>query len=98
MLTMVLLFGGRFAEGYCVANDLEQAASRVFAIIKRIVEATPLLRGIAKLTADKVTFPALGAAITAIASDAASAAGANPSSLASMSCGATQRAQSSPVG
>ena len=78
VLTMVLLFGGRFAEAYCVANDLEQAQSRVFAIIKRIVAASPLLRGIAKLTADKVTFPALGAAITAIASDAASAAGANP--------------------
>ena len=45
MLTMVLLYGGRFAEGYCVANDLEQAQSRVFAIIKRIVEASPLLRG-----------------------------------------------------
>ena len=25
MLTMILLYGGRFAEGYCVANDLEQA-------------------------------------------------------------------------
>ena len=78
MLAMVLLFGGRFAEGYCVANDFEQAQSRVFAMIKRIVEASPLLRGIAKLTADKVTFPALGATIIAIASDAASAAGANP--------------------
>ena len=26
MLTMILLYGGRFAEGYCVANDYEQAA------------------------------------------------------------------------
>ena len=78
MLTMVLLYGGRFAEGYCVANDYEQAASRVFAMIKRIVEASPLLRGIAKLTTDRVTFPALGATIIAIASDAAGAAGANP--------------------
>ena len=78
VLTMVLLYGGRFAEAYCVANDLEQAQSRVFAMIKRIVEASPQLRGIAKPTSDKVTFPALGATITAIASDAASAAGANP--------------------
>ena len=78
MLVMILLYGGRFAEGYCVANDLEQAQSRVFAIVKRIIEASPLLRGIAKLTADKVTFPTLGATIIAIASDAASAAGANP--------------------
>ena len=61
----------------------------MFAIVKRIVEAQPLLRAIAKLTADRVTFPALGATIIAIASDAASAAGANPSSPASTSFGAT---------
>jgi phage terminase large subunit-like protein len=78
MLTMVLLFGGRFAEGYCVANDLEQAQSRVFLQVKRIVEASPLLKRDARLTADRVTFAALDASIVAIASDAASAAGGNP--------------------
>jgi phage terminase large subunit-like protein len=78
MLVMVLLHGGRFAEGYCAANDLEQAVSRVFIMVKRIIEASPLLRAIAKLTQDKVVFPALDATIIAIASDAASAAGANP--------------------
>ena len=78
MLTMVLLYGGRFAEGYCVANDLEQAQSRVFLQVKRIVEASPLLKHEAKLTADRVVFPALDATIMAIASDAASAAGSNP--------------------
>jgi phage terminase large subunit-like protein len=78
MLVMILLLGGRFAEGYCVANDLEQAQSRVFAIVKRIIEASPLLRAIAKLTADRVIFLGLDASIVAIASDAASAAGANP--------------------
>jgi phage terminase large subunit-like protein len=78
MLTMILLYGSRFAEGYALANDYEQAQSRVFAIVKRIIEASPLLRAIAKLTSDRVTFPALGATIIAIASDAASAAGANP--------------------
>jgi Phage terminase-like protein, large subunit len=79
MLTMLLLFGGRFAEGFCVANDLEQAQSRVFAIIKRIIEASPLLKREAKVTADKVIFPGFyNATIIAIASDAASAAGANP--------------------
>src|SRR4029077_4775489 len=35
MLTTVLLFGGRFAEGYALANDLEQATSRVFQAITR---------------------------------------------------------------
>ncbi len=29
-LTATLVYGGRFAEGYCVANDLEQAQGRVF--------------------------------------------------------------------
>src|SRR6185295_592705 len=62
-----------------VANDLEQAQSRVFAIIKRIIEASPLLKREAKVTADKVIFPGFyNATIIAIASDAASAAGANP--------------------
>src|SRR5262249_28131204 len=78
MLVMVLLYGGRFAEGYCVANDLEQATSRVFLQVKRIVEASPLLKREAKLTADRVTFPALDASIVAIAADAARAAGGNP--------------------
>jgi phage terminase large subunit-like protein len=79
MLTMLLLFGGRFAEGYCIANDLEQAQSRVFQAIKRIVEASPLLRREAKITADKIAFPAFyQATITTVANDYAGAAGANP--------------------
>jgi phage terminase large subunit-like protein len=79
MLTLVLLFGGRWAEGYCLANDLEQATSRVFQAIKRIVEASPLLRNEAKVTADKVVFPSFGnATISTLASDYQGAAGANP--------------------
>ena len=78
VLVMILLFGGRFAEGYCVANDLEQAQSRVFMMIKRICEASPLLSPEAVITANKITFPALGATITALASDYAGAAGGNP--------------------
>jgi len=78
MITMVLLYGGRFAEGYCVANDLEQAVSRVFTMVRRVCEASPLLRAIARITADRVFFPALDASIVAIASDAPSAAGGNP--------------------
>src|SRR5262249_60346038 len=78
MITMVLLYGSRFAEGYCVANDLEQAQSRVFLMVKRIVEASPLLRATARITTDRVLFPALDASIVAIASDAPSAAGGNP--------------------
>jgi phage terminase large subunit-like protein len=79
VLTMVLLFGDRYAEGYTLANDLEQAQSRVFEAIKRIVEASPLLMREAKITADRIVFPAFhGATINALASDYASAAGANP--------------------
>jgi hypothetical protein len=79
VLTMVLLRStGRFAEGYCVANDLDQAVSRVFTVIRRIVEVSPLLKHEARITADRISFPALGATIMAIASDAASAAGGNP--------------------
>jgi phage terminase large subunit-like protein len=78
MLTMVLLFGGRFAEGYCVANDLEQAVSRVFQAIKRIVEVSPLLKREAKVTSDKIVFAAFyNATICALASDYAGAAGNN---------------------
>jgi phage terminase large subunit-like protein len=79
VLTMILLFGERFAEGYALANDLEQAQSRVFQAVKRIVEASPLLMREAKITAEKITFPAFySASISAIASDYAGAAGANP--------------------
>jgi hypothetical protein len=78
-LTTILLFGSTYAEGYALANDQEQAQSRVFQAIRRIVECSPLLAREAKVTADKITFPAIGgAAISAIASDYQSAAGANP--------------------
>lgn len=77
-LTTTLVFGGRFGEAYVVANDLEQAQGRVFAAIRRIVEASPYLRREAKVTANRIEFPATGATITALASDYAGAAGANP--------------------
>ncbi len=44
LLTTALVFGGRFAEGYAVANDLEQAQGRVFLAARRICEASPYLR------------------------------------------------------
>lgn len=78
MLTTTLVFGGRFAEGYCVANDFEQAQGRVFQAIRRIVECSPFLRREANITANRIEFPATSAVITAIASDYAGAAGANP--------------------
>jgi phage terminase large subunit-like protein len=77
-LYVICALGGRFAEGYCAANDFEQSQGRVFQAIARIVEASPLLSGDAVVTANKITFLATGSTITAIASDYAGAAGANP--------------------
>jgi phage terminase large subunit-like protein len=77
VITMVLLFGGAYPEAICCANDQEQAQSRVFEIIKRILAASPLLRDEAVVTQYRITFPAFNATISAIASDAGSAAGSN---------------------
>jgi len=84
LLTTTLVFGGRFAEGYAVANDLEQAQGRVFQAARRICEASPYLRREANITQSRIEFPETGATITAIGSDYAGAAGTNPviSSLA----------------
>jgi hypothetical protein len=51
----------------------------VFQAVKRIVEKSPLLRREAKITQNRIEFPETGATITAIGSDYAGAAGANPS-------------------
>ena len=56
-LYAVVVCGGRFAEGLCVANDLEQATGRVFQAVKRIVEASPLLkREVVAVTAGRIEF------------------------------------------
>ena len=78
LITLIVLLGGRYAEGFVVANDLEQAQSRVFEMVRRIIEASPLLRREAKITANKITFPSSGSSITALASNYESAAGAHP--------------------
>ena len=78
LTTTVLVFGGPYAEGYCIANDLEQAQGRVFAAVRRVVEASPYLANEAQVTANRIAFPSTGASITAIASDYAGAAGAHP--------------------
>jgi phage terminase large subunit-like protein len=79
VLYVVLVLGGRYAEGYCLANDLEQTQSRVFQAIVRLVESTPALKQDATITATKITFRASGSTIVALAADYAGAAGANPS-------------------
>ena len=53
LLYVVRVLGGRFAEGYCCANDYEQAQGRVFQAASRIVAASPLLAADARLTGDR---------------------------------------------
>ncbi len=79
VVTLIVLFGERYAEAYCVANDYDQAQGRVFEICRRMVESSPLLRREAKATGERIVFAATGATITALASDYASAAGGHPS-------------------
>ena len=78
MLYVVLVLGGRFAEGICIANDFEQAKGRVFEAVCRIVASSPLLAADADIGAARIVFRSTGSTITAIASDYAGAAGANP--------------------
>ena len=77
-LYVIVCLGGAYGEAYAVANDLEQASSRVFQACCRIIEASPLLRNSAKITANRIEFRSTGSTIIAIASDYASAAGGNP--------------------
>ena len=56
MIYVILVLAGRYGEGYCVANDLEQAQGRVFQAIERIIKASPMLRHSAKVTGKKIEF------------------------------------------
>jgi phage terminase large subunit-like protein len=77
-LYVTVCLSGRFGEAYCLANSQEQAQSRVFQAVARIIEASPLLRGIAKVTSDRIEFRSTGATIAALPADYAGAAGSNP--------------------
>jgi hypothetical protein len=76
---VAVVVGGPLAEVYCLSNDYEQSVGRVFESARRIIEASPLLRSSAKITAGKIEFRSTGSFIQAVASDYASFAGANPS-------------------
>lgn len=78
LLTCVILFGGRHAEAYAVANDYEQAQSRVFEQVRRIIEASPTLRQECKIAGEKIIFQPTSAVIIPLASHDASAAGGHP--------------------
>src|SRR5262249_45129682 len=50
VLYTIVVLGGRKAEGYILANDLHQAASRVFQACCELVAASPVLRHAATMT------------------------------------------------
>jgi hypothetical protein len=77
-LTTLLLFGGRYAEAFIVANDQEQAINRCFTACRRIVEVSPLLSREATCLQDKIIFPATQSTVSAITSDYSSIAGGHP--------------------
>src|SRR5688572_18805438 len=79
LLYVVLVLGGRYAEAFTGANDLEQSQGRVFQAACRIVEATQFLADDAHITQNRIEFESTGAVIVALANDFAGAAGANPS-------------------
>ena len=60
-----------------VANDLEQAVSRVYKAIAQAVRLNPYLRGAIQITGRVISVRATGTTITALPSDYAGAAGAN---------------------
>ena len=80
VITTVMI-SGRYAEGYVIANDLEQAQGRVFQAIRQIIESSPLLRREAELYASRIVFPQLSSTIQAISGGDAGAAGGQPASV-----------------
>jgi phage terminase large subunit-like protein len=76
---LVIVIAGPWAECYVVSNDLEQSIGRVWESARRIVKASLLLRGSARITASRIEFRSTGSFIQAVASDYAGLAGINPS-------------------
>src|SRR5262249_8808908 len=78
LITVLLLFGGRYGEAYGAANAPNGAQGGVFEMASRITEPGPLRGGEPKIPQEKTTFPATAATITALAAHYASAAGGHP--------------------
>lgn len=76
---MAVVLGGPYAEVWCLPNDYEQAAGRVFQAAARIIQASPLLAPSVTITAVRITWPATGSFIAAVASDEKGFAGSNAS-------------------
>ena len=64
-------------EIYCVANDFEQAKSRVFATICKAIRLNPYLKEASKITGNTILFKSTGTTIQALACDYSRSAGSN---------------------
>jgi phage terminase large subunit-like protein len=73
-----VVLAGTGGEIYLLANDLEQSQSRVFKAVLLMLQASPLLRRSADITANKITFRSTGTIIQAVANDYQGFSGANP--------------------
>src|SRR5271169_6641772 len=57
---VAVVIGGPYSEVYCLSNDYEQSVGRVFSAAARIIEASPLLAGSAKITVNRIEFESTG--------------------------------------
>lgn len=73
-----VVLAGQGGEVNLLANDLEQSTSRVFRAVVSILQASPLLRDSADVTANRIVFRSTGTVITALASDYEGFSGGNP--------------------
>ena len=78
VIVMMMLFAPPYGEAYVLANDREQAQSRVFDVACNIIRASPMLRHEARVSAELVTFTATHSFIKPMSSDYGSAAGGHP--------------------
>jgi phage terminase large subunit-like protein len=65
-------------ELYLLANDREQAQSRVFKVLVQIPEASPLLRGAVTITANRITVTTSGTTVIALPNDYRGFSESNP--------------------
>jgi phage terminase large subunit-like protein len=73
-----VVLAGNGGEVNILANDKEQAQSRVFAAVANILRASPMLANAATIGVSTIKFKATGTEIKAYASDYAGFAGSNP--------------------
>jgi len=64
-------------QHFCVGNDLDQSASRQFAMIAEMIKRHPLLKSMVTISKNELILNETGSRLTALAVDAAGNAGAN---------------------